>query len=88
MEQTHKTIIFEEFDGTNSNNLYTLLNDNPSDNALYEGLEALTVRNFNDFMTKFAPKIYEVYGKNSTTGQIEFYYTTDPKKFPACIFHQ
>lgn len=82
MNQTHKTIIFEEFDGASSNNLYTLLNDNPSGDALSYGLEKLTVKNFNEFMAKFSPKVYEIYGKNSQTGQIEFYYTTDPQKFP------
>ena len=82
MNQTHRTIIFEEFDGTSSNNLYTLLNDNPSGDALSRGLEKLTVRNFNEFMAKFAPKVYEIYGKNPQTGKIAFFYTTDPQKFP------
>ncbi|MBR6012744.1 MAG: hypothetical protein IK062_03050 [Selenomonadaceae bacterium] len=80
--QTHKAIIFEEFDGTSSNNLYTLLNNDPSGDRLSSGLEKLTVKNFNEFMAKFAPKVYEVCGKNPQTGQIEFFYTTDPQKFP------
>ena len=82
MNQTHKAIIFEEFDGENPDNLYTLLNDEPSGDALSRGLEKLTVKNFKQFIEKFAPKVYEVYGKNAHNGQVEFYYTTDPKKFP------
>ena len=80
-DQTHKTIIFEEFDGTSSNNLYTVLMDNPSGDALARGLEDLTVKNFKEFMEKFAPKVYEVCNRNKQTGQIEFCYTTDPNKF-------
>lgn len=81
LNQTHRTIIFEEFDGANPNNLYTILNDNPSGDALSRGLEKLTVRNFNEFMAKFAPKVYEVWSKNPQTGQLEAFYTTDPQKF-------
>ncbi|MBQ9486700.1 MAG: hypothetical protein IJU91_02720, partial [Selenomonadaceae bacterium] len=78
--QTHKTIIFEEFDDTNSDNLFTLLNDDPSGDELTSGLEKLTVQTFQEFMKKFAPKVYEVYRRNANGG-IEFFYTTDPTKY-------
>lgn len=79
--KTHKTIIFEEFDSSNSNNLYTILNNKPSTDGLSRGLSELTVSSFDEFMKKFAPKVYEVCRKNPETGNIEFFYTTDPKKF-------
>ena len=79
--QTHRTIIFEEFDSKNSNNLYTLLNSNPSGKELTIGLAKLTVTSFKQFMKDFAPKVYEVYGRNSS-GKIEFFYATDPQKYP------
>ena len=79
-EQTHKTIIFEEFDATNSDNLFNILNNDPSGDALTVGLKKLTVKTFQEFMKKFAPKVYEVYGRNANGG-IEFFYTTDPTKY-------
>ena len=79
--QTHKTIIFEEFDGLGPNNLYTLLSNKPSGDELYRGLQDLTVKNFSEFMEKFAPKVYEVYSKNPATGEIEFFYTTNPTEY-------
>lgn len=78
--QTHKTIIFEEFDDTKADNLFTLLNNDPSGDELTIGLKKLTVSTFQEFMKKFAPKVYEVYGRNANGG-IEFFYTTDPTKY-------
>ncbi len=86
--QTHKTIIFEEFDGSNSNNLYTILNNEPSPDELSRGIAKLTVSNFGEFMKKFAPKVYEVCRKNPETGHIEFFYTTDPQKFSELPYNE
>lgn len=85
-KSTHRTIIFEEFDADKTENLYTLLDNNPSDDELYRGLQNLTVKSFNEFMEKFAPKVYEVYGKNLDTGEIEFFYTTNLKNYPNLPF--
>lgn len=84
-KQTCRTIIFEEFDANKTENLYTMfdnLDAEPSDAELYRICKQLTVKNFDDFMKKFAPKVYEVYGRNNVTGEIEFFYTTDPTQFP------
>ncbi len=88
-KQTHRTIIFEEFDANKTENLYTMfdnLDEDPSDDELYRVCQQLTVKNFDDFMKNFAPKVYEVYGKNNLTGEIEFFYTTDPTQFPNLPF--
>ncbi len=77
--QTHRTIIFEEFNNTKSDNLFTILNNDPSNDDLMIGLEKLTVSTFQEFMTKFTPKVYEVAGKKD--GKIVFAYTTDPTKY-------
>lgn len=83
--QTHKTIIFEEYDKTNPNNLYTLFNNFDvnefNDAEIDRGLKDLTVSNFQQFLQKFSPKIYEVYSQNPQTGEIEFFYTTDPQMY-------
>ena len=78
--QTHRTIIFEEFDKENPLNLFTILNNNPAENELLNGIEKLTVHNFNEFMSKFAPKVYEICRKDDK-GMIHFLYTTDLTKF-------
>ena len=77
--QTHRTIIFEEFDNTKSDNLFTILNDDPLGDDIMIGLQKLTVSTFQEFMQKFAPKVYEVAGKKD--GEIVFAYTTDPTKY-------
>lgn len=78
--QTHKTIIFEEFNDGQPN-LFTIINNESSLDRLPVKLEELTVHSFSEFMSKFSPKVYEVWGKNPDTGDIEFFYTTDPAKF-------
>ncbi|MBR0260462.1 MAG: hypothetical protein IJQ85_01575 [Selenomonadaceae bacterium] len=79
--QTHKTIIFEEFDSS-TDNLYTIINNDPSDNKLAEEIEnKLLVKSFEEFMEKFAPKVYEVAWREPDSGNIKFLYTTDPTKF-------
>ena len=58
--QTHKTIIFEEFNVAKSENLFTIIS-NTSSGKISEELEALTVYSFRNFMEKnFFPKVYEV----------------------------
>ena len=78
--QTHRTIIFEEFDDTNPDNLFTILNNDPLGDELTIGLKKLTVSTFQEFLKKFAPKVYEVYGRNANGG-IEFFYTTNPQEY-------
>ena len=83
--QTHKTIIFEEFNDSQPN-LFTIINNESPRDRLSVKLEELTVHSFSEFMSKFSPKVYEVWGKNSDTGDIEFFYTTDPAKFAGYPF--
>lgn len=78
--QTHKTIIFEKFTD-DQKDLRTILDSNPTGDNLVQELEKLTVHNFDEFMKKFAPKIYEVTGRDTNTGSIKFFYTTDPRSF-------
>ena len=84
LPQTHKAIIFEKFDDENNTDLYTILNNNPVGDQLVRGLEKLTVHTFDEFMKKFAPKVYEVVGRDRETGSIKFFYTTDPTRFKGC----
>ena len=79
--QTHKTIIFEEFDKAKTENLFTIIS-NTSGDKLSEELKKLIVFSFNDFIKKFSPKVYEVCGKNPESGEFEFFYTTDLKDYP------
>ena len=82
--QTHKTIIFEEFDANYPNNLFLIFNSNLTGDNLVRKIDDLTVKTFDEFMHKFAPKVYEITAKNPETGSIKFFYTTDPKRFPNC----
>lgn len=84
--QTHKTIIFEEFDSSRDN-LFTIISNDPSSDKLAIEIEKnLLVKSFDEFMQKFAPKIYEVAWRDQKTGSIQFSYTTDPTKFPNCPY--
>lgn len=79
--QTHKTIIFEEFDSTRDN-LFTILNSDPSSAKLATEIEEkLLVKSFAEFMKKFAPKVYEVALQDKENNTFQFFYTTDPTKF-------
>ena len=83
--QTHRAIIFEEFDDSRDD-LFTILNNDPSNDRLAADIEnKLLVRSFNEFMEKFAPKIYEVAWRDES-GNIQFSYTTDRNKFPNCPY--
>ena len=83
--QTHRAIIFEEFDDSR-NDLFTILNNDPSNDRLAADIEnKLLVHSFNEFMEKFAPKIYEVAWRDES-GNIQFSYTTDRNKFPNCPY--
>ena len=59
--QTCKAIIFEEFNPF-GDDLYTILSnaDDPESDKLVEKINRLSVSNFEEFMKKFAPKVYEV----------------------------
>ena len=84
--QTHKTIIFEEFDSFSGKpDLYTILNNDPSGDNLSTELDKLLVKSFDEFMKNFSPKVYEVAWRDQY-GNIQFLYTTDPTKFPDCPY--
>ena len=71
--QTCKTIIFEEFN-PDADDLHTILSsaDDPESDKLVEKINELSVSSFEQFMKKFAPKVYEVC--HSIDGQIRFSY--------------
>lgn len=77
--QTSKTILFEEFNAQNNDNLATFLeNNDPSDEMFVEELKKLEVYSFKDFLKKFAPAVYEICQMNN--GKPEFIYTVDAEK--------
>ena len=77
--QTSKTILFEEFNDQNNDNLATFLeNNDPSDEMFVEELKKLEVYSFKDFLKKFAPDVYEICQMNED-GKPEFIYTVDAK---------
>ena len=62
VKQTHKTILFENFNNwqTNSLNLATVLKTDQQDSSKQlESLHKLEVHSFDEFVDKFVPKIYE-----------------------------
>ena len=84
--QTHRAILFEEFTHPADNtatNLYDILsfyNSDPesSDEDMYKDIEKkLEVRSFNEFLEKFAPKVFE-FVTGTTDGDTIFQYTSDP----------
>ena len=85
--QTHRTIIFEKFDDSPGKpDLCTIISNDPSDNQLASEIEKkLLVKNFDEFMQKFAPQVYEIAGKDAD-GKPQLFYTTDPTRFPDCRF--
>lgn len=78
IKQTSRAILFEEFD-VEKKSLYDLLDDDNS-NPLTEMFEddvenRLVVHNFDEFIKKFAPKVYEIC--TNVDGNPQFIYTTD-----------
>ena len=62
INQTSRTILFEEFDSGSITNLYTLLKNEYNGNTekFLDELRKLEVSSFEEFIEKFAPKVYEV----------------------------
>ena len=83
--QTHRAILFEEFTHPADNtatNLYDILSffsdPEASDEDMYKDIEKkLEVRSFNEFLEKFAPKVFE-FVTGTTDGDTIFQYTSDP----------
>ena len=87
VKQTGKTIIFEEFNrDENKMNLVTLLTRDDEDISLEKFKDALmgkdselVVENFEDFVEKFSPTIYETIVKTGETSK--FVYELDKPKY-------
>lgn len=81
VKQTHKTILFEEFNGWQSDsfNLATLLDGTYKDaDDMLEMISRLEVHSFKEFVEKFSPKIYE--NVQQVDGKWSFSYTFDDGK--------
>lgn len=76
IKQTSRAILFEEFD-VEKKSLYDLLSmEDPLSDDFEEDIQTkLVVNNFEDFIKKFAPKVYEIC--TSIDGKPKFEYTTD-----------
>lgn len=102
IKQTHKTILFEEFNDKSDDeakSLYSIMNQtlvtggSITDQTLLRKIDdELTVKSFEDFVKKFAPKVYEYV--TDINGKLSFAYTTDTKEanannyFPVSIVNQ
>ena len=78
-ENTYRTILFEEFDSTRLN-LATILATaaNPAGETVYHDVrEKLAVHSFDEFLERFAPKIYEKYEPAGDGAGILVTYTTE-----------
>ncbi len=67
-ENTYRTILFEEFDSSKEENLFTILPaedsnlDEEDEETVYQDVkEKLSVHSFDEFLERFAPKVYEKY---------------------------
>lgn len=81
VKQTHKAILFEEFNGWQSDsfNLATLLDSTYKDSDdMREMISRLEVHSFKEFVEKFSPKIYE--NVQQIDGKWSFSYTFDNGK--------
>lgn len=67
-ENTYKTILFEQFDKQDGNNLKLYLQacDEPASDRMLDKLEKLTVHSFQEFVDKFVPVVYQT---SKTTSQ-------------------
>lgn len=78
VKQTHKAILFENFNGWQADtlDLSTVLNGSYHDGTeLQDALKRLEVRSFKEFVGKFAPKIYE--NLSETDDSLKFEYSMD-----------
>lgn len=81
VKQTHKAILFEEFNGWQSDalNLATLLDGTYKDaDDMFEMISRLEVHSFKEFVEKFSPKIYE--NVQQVGDKWSFSYTLDADK--------
>lgn len=81
LKQTYKTIIIDKFnDDSHVYGLDQFLenNDNPTGDQMFQDVRALEVHSFEEFLEKFAPKVYEVC--EAVGNQPTYYYTTDLDK--------
>ena len=78
IRQTNRTILFEEFDYENGNNLINILDDPTVDNKIKfnKKIKDLEVESFDEFLKKFTPKIYETY-EVAADGSPKVIYTTE-----------
>ena len=80
-ENTYRTILFEEFnrDEDNAGTLDSILStaEKPDGETVYhEVKEKLSVHNFNEFLEKFAPKVYEKYEPSPDGDELVVTYST------------
>lgn len=81
-ENTHRTILFEEFDRSKPNLYETILAHNdakhPAGEKEYRAMqEQLTVHTFDEFLQKFAPRIYEKYEPTPDGVGVNVTYSTE-----------
>ena len=60
-KNTHRSILFEEFDDSKSDicSILSTYDDPAGESAYRDVLEKQVVHSFDEFLEKFAPKIYE-----------------------------
>lgn len=76
---TYRTILFEEFDSEKSN-LFGILSaseDSANERVYNDVIEKLSVHSFEEFLEKFAPKVYEKYEPASNEAGFEITYSTE-----------
>lgn len=76
---TYRTILFEEFDSEKSD-LFGILSasEDSADERVYNDvIEKLSVHSFEEFLDKFAPKVYEKYELASNEAGFEITYSTE-----------
>ena len=81
LKQTYKTIIFDKFNDDShvyGLDLFLENNDNPTGDQMFQDVRSLEVHSFEEFLERFAPKVYEVC--ETVGGQPTYYYTTDIDK--------
>lgn len=78
-ENTYRTILFEEFD-SGKPNLYGILSTaaNPAGETVYHDIkEKLSVRSFDEFLERFAPKVYEKHDPAADGVGLKVTYSTE-----------
>ena len=82
-KNTHRSILFEEFDDSKSDicSILSTYDDPAGESAYRDVLEKQVVHSFDEFMEKFAPKIYETVSTNG----IESYFTYSTTYTPGAV---